>query len=305
MRVSRVFALTASLSVTAGSAFAASITDQFTSFWVLGDSLSAFVGEPGEDTTLRASDAPLWSEQIILDFEDAGKTAESFAAGGATAGLDRDAPLDLGGQVDLLLGETAGFGDAPLVALWIGGNDIAAFQSGLDPATTFAAYTSALTDLISVGVTDFLLFEVPDVGFTSLLQDFTPPPANPDDPTAAELASEAAAGLNTLFFDIAVAALPDFVDVTLIETFELTRTAYEDPEFFGALATGPCVLPNIGQVADCSTNSFWDPFHPTGLIHSYVADEVKNAYLAPVPLPAAGWMLLAGLGGLAAFRRRG
>ncbi len=304
MRLTKVFALTAAMSVTAGSALASSITDQYSSFWVLGDSLSAFVGEPEGEATLRASDGPLWSEQIITDFEDAGKTAGSFAAGGATAGLTRDDPLDLSGQVDLLLDETDNFGDTPLVALWIGGNDIGAFQSGLSPLTSLELYTAALADLISVGVTDFLLFEVPDVGFTSLLQDFTPPPDNPDDPTAAELASEAAAGLNSLFFDIAVAALPDSIDVTLIETFALTQTAYSDPEFFGAEETGPCVLPGVGQVADCTTTSFWDPFHPTGLIHSYVADEVRSAYLAPIPLPAAGWMLLAGLGGLAALRRR-
>ena len=72
-----------------------------------------------------------------------------------------------------------------------------------------------------------------------------------------------------------------------------------------ALIKGPCNLPGAPDVADCATTTFWDPFHPTGLIHSYVTDEVRNAYLAPVPLPAAGWMLLAGLGGLAALRRRG
>ena len=63
----------------AGTASASSITDDYSSFWVLGDSLSAFVGEPEGETTFRFSDGPTWSEQIITDFEDAGKTAESFA----------------------------------------------------------------------------------------------------------------------------------------------------------------------------------------------------------------------------------
>ena len=60
------------------AASAASITDSFTSFWALGDSLTAYVGEAGGETTLRASDGPLWSEQIILDFRDAGLTAETM-----------------------------------------------------------------------------------------------------------------------------------------------------------------------------------------------------------------------------------
>lgn len=33
-------------------------------------------------------------------------------------------------------------------------------------------------------------------------------------------------------------------------------------------------------------------------------DDVKGSYTPPVPLPAAGWMLLAGIGGLTAMRRR-
>ena len=281
----------------AGAASASSITDDFSSFWVLGDSLSAFVSEPEGDTTARASDGPTWSEQIITDFEDAGKTAESFAEGGATAGFDRDTPLDLTGQVDALADEVGSFGDTPLVSIWIGGNDVAAFADrSLSPDATIAAYTAALNDLVDLGVTDILLFEVPDIGFTPLAQDF-----GVIDPAAASQASD---DLNTIFFDVVAASLSDDVNVTVIETFELTETLYTDPEFFGATDSGPCILPEVGQVADCATTTFWDSFHPTGLVHSFVADEVRDAYASPIPLPAAGWMLLAGLGGLAALRRR-
>jgi hypothetical protein len=76
--------------------------------------------------------------------------------------------------VDQLLQETSRFGSKPIVSVWIGGNDIGAFTSGLSPDTSVAAYASALSRIVGTGVSDLLLFEIPDVGFTPLLQDFTP-----------------------------------------------------------------------------------------------------------------------------------
>jgi phospholipase/lecithinase/hemolysin len=61
-----------------------------------------------------------------------------------------------------------------------------------------------------------------------------------------------------------------------------------------------------GQVlGECTQTTFWDPFHPTGSLHDFVANEVRAAGIAPVPLPAAGWMLLAALGALGFWRRWG
>jgi hypothetical protein len=292
MNIASIAKATAFLVCLAGSASASSITSLYSSFWVLGDSLSGYVGAPEDPGTLRFSNAPLWSERIVKDFQETGKEAQSYAIPGATAGLDRD--IDLIAQRDALLTQTARFGADPLVAIWIGGNDIAAFASGLLPSKSVLAYGATLGALIGVGVTDFLLFEIPDVGFTPLVQ------ASGTDPA---VASGAAAGLNTAFFDLVVAGLPGFVDVTRIDTFDLTRTAYDDPGFFGATSRGPCVLP-AGPVADCNTTAFWDAFHPTSLVHGFVTDEVRAAYATPVPLPAAGWMLIAAVGGLAALRRR-
>jgi phospholipase/lecithinase/hemolysin len=199
--------------------------------------------------------------------------------------------------VDQLLQETSRFGSKPIVSVWIGGNDIGAFTSGLSPDTSVAAYASALSRIVGTGVSDLLLFEIPDVGFTPLLQDFTP-----GADTAA--ASGATANLNTAFFDLVVASLPGSVSVTRINTFDLTQIAYENPAFFGAASAGPCTL--SGQVlGECTQTTFWDPFHPTGSLHDFVANEVRAAGIAPVPLPAAGWMLLAALGALGFWRRWG
>lgn len=60
-----------------------------------------------------------------------------------------------------------------------------------------------------------------------------------------------------------------------------------------------------------------DPFEPNpaikGTIFSFGADAIDDKFrlkiatvekMSPVPLPAAGWMLIAGMGGLAVMRRR-
>lgn len=281
----------------AGAASAATITQKYSSFWVLGDSLSGYVGPPEGPSTFRVSNGPLWSEQIVTDFLDASKAAGSFAVPGATAGLTRSDPADLGLQTDWLLAQQGRFGDSPLVAIWIGGNDIGAFETGLSPATSVSNYASTLNDLLSAGVSDFLLFEVPDVTYTPLIQD------RGLGQSELEEMSNAAANLNSAFFAVADSLLAGS-NTTRIETFDLTKVAYETPEFFGAEATGPCVTWTGDVLADCSTTSFFDPFHPTALLHDYLADEVRQIYTSPVPLPAAGWMLMAGVLGLVAIKRR-
>jgi phospholipase/lecithinase/hemolysin len=302
MNLSNVIRIAVCATFVAGASAASTVQERFTSFWVVGDSLSAYVGQPGGATTARASNGPLWSEQIVNDFRNAGQEADSYAVGGATAGLQRPnpfdpaAPFDLTSQVDRLLQETSRFGARPVVSIWIGGNDIGAFAQGLPVANSIASYSSALSRLVGAGVSEFLLFEVPNVGFTPLVRN----PASPLDPDAA---SRAAAALNSVFFDLVVAGLPDTIGVTRINTFDLTMTAFENPSFFGAAATGPCTFNGV-PLADCSQTTFWDPFHPTSLIHDYVADEVRAAGIAPVPLPAAAWMLLSALAGLFVVKRR-
>jgi outer membrane lipase/esterase len=302
MKLFTVLRVAACATCIAGASAASTVTDAFTSFWVLGDSLSAYVGEPGGAGTARASDGPLWSEQIVNDFRHAGQEAESFAVGGATAGLQRTnpidptAPFDLTSQVDRLLQEAPRFGSKPIVPLWIGGNDIGAFSMGLPVADSIAAYSSALGRLIGAGVNDLLLFEVPNIGFTPLLQD----PSSPLDPTDAGAAS---AALNAVFFDLVVAGLPSTVEVKRINTFDLTKTAFTNPGFFGAAAAGPCTFGGV-SLADCTQTTFWDPFHPTATLHDFVANEVRAAGVTPVPLPAAAWMLLSALGGMMLMRRR-
>ena len=60
---------------------------------------------------------------------------------------------------------------------------------------------------------------------------------------------------------------------------------------------------------DCSDLINYDGAHKTSAVHSILADDFiaefdLTAAPAPIPLPAAGWLMLAPLGGLMAMRRR-
>lgn len=324
MSFGKSFRLAAFAVFLATSASASTITSQFSSFWVLGDSLSGPVVDPltldpvpnpFTGAPLVASDGPLWSQRIVQQFTDAGKTARNFAIAGATAGLTR--PIDLAAQTQRLLDTVivtpALLGARPLAAIWIGGNDIEAISTG--GATLFdtvGSYAATFANLIGAGFQDFLVFEIPDVGATPLIN------GTPNQAAATGLT----ALLNTIFFtsDVAlpnplggpaipvpsvVPNLPSFVEVTKIDTFALSQIALSDPGFFGLSNVGPCVGPLAPVPAPpCSDSAFWDAFHPTSVLHQYLTAEVRAAYAAPIPLPAAGWLLIAAMGGLVALRRR-
>ena len=56
---------------------------------------------------------------------------------------------------------------------------------------------------------------------------------------------------------------------------------------------------------DCSVLINWDGAHKTSAVHEVLASRFISQFgLVPVPLPAALWLLLGGLGGLCALRAR-
>ncbi len=66
-----------------------------------------------------------------------------------------------------------------------------------------------------------------------------------------------------------------------------------------------CVVPGLPPRPDCSQLINYDAAHKTSAVHSVLADRfIEQFSIAPIPLPAAGWMLLMALGGLGVVRAR-
>ncbi|WP_425091112.1 SGNH/GDSL hydrolase family protein [Tropicimonas sp. S265A] len=281
---------------TLASAFPAaakSLPDIYTSLFILGDSLS----DNGTTAPVGSvsSNGPVWNDPLLEQFEVAGKTSVNLASGGATAA--GTSAIDLAAQVAQFQNFAAPKGDRPLVSLWFGGNDLlpddpinapfANFTLANAQAAAFAI-DAQVDVLIGDGVSDFLIFGLPDLGKIPLTS--TAPPA----------LQQQASLLSSAFDATLQAILPTDVNITFIDIFSLTGATVADPASFGFSTLFPCTL---SPLVDCADTPFWDPIHPTSAAHAIIGAEVRAA-LEPVPLPAGAWLLLTGLAAVGGLRRR-
>lgn len=201
----RKLVLAAAVAFSAVAAQASVVTDTFSSYWALGDSLSdngnlnrlAFsVGTgfaPVSSTEGKAayyrtgsffsgyfgrfSNGRTFAEHIAGEFTAAGHVTGNLAHGGAEA-TEPDSLFDLTPGLEwqrkALARDAGRFGSRPLVSMLMGANDIFdALKSG-DPmsaalvAATRAADAIADTarELSALGARDFLIANLPDIGKT-------------------------------------------------------------------------------------------------------------------------------------------
>lgn len=319
----------AAIAVAGTGASASSFSDPYTSFWALGDSLTdngnTFAFAPTAIPSPpyfngRVSSGPTYAEYLAADFTAQGKPTDNLAFSGALAVANGDLIPDLGLQAFApvpiyadggtgLAARAAQFGARPLVSLFFGSNDVLdALGRGEDAgaAATAAAgeVLAGIAGLSTFGVRDFLVLGLPDFGLIPRLNGL-PAPVRDAATAAARTFDEAiAAGLG---------GLPAAVQVTQIDVFTAIRDLVDDPDPLGLTnTTDACLTFGVdadgdrtitGLCTDPSVYAFFDDIHPTGTVHAALADTVRVT-VAPVPLPAAGWALLAGLGGLAALTRR-
>ncbi|GAA0293006.1 SGNH/GDSL hydrolase family protein [Rhodovulum strictum] len=292
----------------------------YTDFFVFGDSLS----DPGNTLSLLSApilgtiypqgqftDGATWASQLGADLG----SGANFAFGGAAAVTQGTVSVNLPGgpyNVDLpdFTDQRAAFaplaptlGANPLAAVWFGGNDLRdAFRAAdpviATPAAIAAAVTAIATgvqDLIGAGIGTVAVFGLPDLGKIP-------------EALASGAAASAAATAATMAFNAtlqsALAGLGGG-DVRYVDIFGLFELVRSDAAAYGFTnITTPCLDDLlVGNVADCGDFLFHDTIHPTARAHALIAERFL-ASVAPVPLPAGGVLLLAGLGGLALVRRR-
>lgn len=329
MRLIPVIAWTAALALPAS----AGSVPQFTSAWFVGDSLT----DPGNlhDLTGGAlppsppyagtsTNGPVWAQQVAGAFSAKGLHTGNFAYSYATSvrnddlapGLGRPAALtvqipDLPDQVESLMAVPKGnLGNAPLVSVWTGANDIfdaIALADPGNPATAAqlvaqaagaaaTAVAKTVAALGKAGFDDVVVFNLPALEAT--------PAFALDNPAAAPLAK-----FGTDTFNAALAASlgglkagPHVIGVDAHAAFEAILAA---PATYGlSNVTTPCLTAaGLCSPATAATSFFFDGVHPTTVGHGIIADLVLDK-VSPVPLPASVWLLVSGLAALALLPRR-
>ncbi|MDO5706622.1 MAG: SGNH/GDSL hydrolase family protein [Paracoccus sp. (in: a-proteobacteria)] len=260
------------------AAQASVVTDTFTSYWALGDSLSdngnlnriAFAvgtqsaptsGSVGQGAYYqtgrwwsglygRFSNGPTFAEHIAADFSAAGRVTGNFAYGGGEA-TEAASILDptpgLAWQQAQLASRSSQFGDRPLVSLLIGANDIFDALRSSDPmqqATAVArsaadAVTNAAQFLSGHGVTDFLFANLPDIGLTPAYAAFQP--------ALAGAATAASAAFNEQLASNITGLRGAGLNVVELDLFSLIHDMIATPQDYGfGDVTTPCMFQSAG-----------------------------------------------------------
>ncbi|MGC9419304.1 MAG: SGNH/GDSL hydrolase family protein [Rhodovulum sp.] len=326
------FALVAALMAAPLPATAASL-DSFSDIFVFGDSLSdpgnlfnALTGTPSSPVSPlypngQITDGDTWASQIGADF-DSGRNFAFAAARAAPrdpiefAFPDLSPPdpsdevslgtlnvPDFGEQIALYQDAGPTLGPTPLAAIWFGGNDLRDAFAAPDEATAQAIITAAITSIVGgaaalagEGFSTIAVFGAPNLGrIPEVLA------RGPD-------AALAAANVSALFNDTlrtALAPLSATTDIAYVDIFGLFEEVAATPGAYGFTdIRTPCLEDLlIGATAECSSYLFYDDIHPTAAGHALIAERFADS-VPPVPLPAGGGLMLAGLGVLAAVRRR-
>jgi outer membrane lipase/esterase len=199
-------------------------------------------------------------------------------------------------------------GMAPSDALYVvegGGNDarefLPALLQGADPSSMIAAYASSMVSIISAlalaGADHFLLWNVPDIGQIPLVTTLGAGPS-----AAAHNLAEL---MNRALLQGLAGLSSDIVDgIHLFDAFGALGAISANPGAFGFTnGTDACALDPV-CIADPSGYFFWDGLHPTTAGHAVIAQLAQQLMPAEVPEPETLLLLVVGVFGLVATRRR-
>ncbi|MFV0382663.1 SGNH/GDSL hydrolase family protein [Paracoccus sp. (in: a-proteobacteria)] len=319
----------------AGPVAAASVADQYSSYWALGDSLSddgnlpglvydfATQGVSSTQTGTNAyyrgrfSNGPTWAEYLEDEFAAAGKPNDNLAIGGSEAAepqslLDPTPGLEY--QKNRLVDDHAGqFGASPLVSILSGANDLLQGVASANPAAIAVAAADAVTDtarfLAGHGVRDFVIGNIPDLGKVPRFAMLAPGDV--------QAAHDSTVAFNTRLSANIGDMRAGGLNVTVLDLWGILTDMRAAPQNYGLTdTTRPCLYPTadaaalFGEAQQCSndqalTRLFFDPVHPSAVVHQTAGEQIIAALtIAPVPLPGGLVLLWGGLAGFGLLRRR-
>jgi phospholipase/lecithinase/hemolysin len=246
------------------------------------------------------SNGKTWIEQLSAELKLKGGTGPAlrtsaftnYAFGAARARMT--GVMDLSSQVGFFLSKTQGNIPADaLYSIYVGGNDVrdatttffdVFFNTGDPVAAQLAAEAvvgeavQSIADnimlLASLGATNFLVPNVPNIGVTPAIQSLGPQAVA----VATGLSSGFNAALEATLFNLENGL---GVQITRLNVFKLINDAVADPGIAGLVnVTEPCITPLVRKGAFCNKPDeylFWDGIHPTRAAHAYLADAGLEA----------------------------
>ena len=216
----------------------------------------------------------------------------NYAWGGARTGVNPGATgapwLDQ--QVGLYALSGAVPNAGTLASIMIGGNDVANNLGNAGAITAgVSSITAQMSNLYGLGIRQFLVANVPDIGATPEFQ----------------ARGSAVAGFATAWTMRWNTALSEALDALVLPGADLgfldLYTFGRDPQVLAGFAnTTDACLTSAGMCADPASYFYWDSFHPSSTSHSLIAAQA----FAAVPEPATAMLMFIGLAALTLSLRR-
>jgi outer membrane lipase/esterase len=310
---------------------ASALTLHYSSFHILGDSLSDTGNVYRESQGLlpasppywrgRFSNGPLWSDLVARKFRRQGLPTSNEAWAGAKARSDGIGVPDLRMQALRFAAlDEDRRGDRPLVAIWAGSNDLIDAVNAPRIARVgrrgARAVGTTARGLALTGVEDFLIFNLPDLGKVPRYARR----AGSDDPAAMNRGARA---FNRALDRQVEALRDDGLTVTEVDIHRLLDLVFADPRAYGlANVTTPCLDADDNPCTrrQARRRAFFDNLHPNYVFHRRIAETALAALdagaasasaaaaapiaPAPVPVPPAAGLLVGALAALALVRAR-
>jgi phospholipase/lecithinase/hemolysin len=301
----------------AASMFVSSASADITKLVSFGDSLSD-AGNVHAATGLYSapyagvnSNGPVWTQQLATALGVAPHTGsltggDGYAWGGArvTYGTESGASVpSLQQQVDTYLAGTGGVAEADtLYTVWGGANDAltAAATGDFSLVPTAAEGIGAIAaQLAAAGAESVLVINLPNIGYT--------PRQNGDPVAAAQGDFISVQYNNALSAYVGGAQAATGANIVLHDAYTWTGNLVGQSASLGLNAVDMCLDVAAGTMcSDPENHLWWDEIHPTTAGFSYLTADILNTVNGldvAVPVPAAAWLFISGVAGLAGLRR--